>query len=57
MLLDVISVAFALFIEEYRVAIATLTLLYLSLLIFLILFVSFSLLGLFHSKNNYVLRY
>ena len=55
--MDGISVVFALFIEESRIITVTLTLLYISFLVFLVLFVSFSLLGLFRSKNNDVLCY
>ena len=45
-LLDVISVTLLLFIEETRASTATFTLLYISLLIFLVLFASFTLLTL-----------
>ena len=53
--MDAISVAFALFIEESRVTTITLSIVYISFLLFLILFVSFSLLGLLRSRNNDVL--
>ena len=45
-ILNVISVSLLLFIEETRASVVTFTLLYISLLVFLVLFVSFSLLTL-----------
>ena len=45
-ILDIISVTIFLFIEESRASTVTFTLLYISLLVFLVLFVSFSLLSL-----------
>ena len=44
--MDVISVTLLLFIEETRTSTVVLTLLYISLLVFLVLFVSFSLFSL-----------
>ena len=54
-ILDVISVTLLLFIEETRASIATLTLLYISLLVFLVLVASFSLLTLI--PRNVSVRY
>ena len=49
-ILDVISVTLLLFIEETRTSTVVLTLLYISLLVFLVLIVSFSLFSLIHSN-------
>ena len=50
--MDVISIAFLMFIEDSRTTIITLTLCYFSLLVFLVLFNSFSIFSLFRGRNN-----
>ena len=54
--MDVISVVFLMFIEDFRATIITLTLLYISLLFFLVLFLSFSFFNLFRGRNSQSLR-
>ena len=51
-IMDFIAVAFLLFIPEARSSIITYTLLYISLLIFLVLFASYSLLTLFRGRHS-----
>ena len=51
-IMDFIAVAFLLFIPEARSSIVTFTLLYISLLIFLVLFASYSLLTLFRGRHS-----
>ena len=50
--MKVISLAFMLFIAPSRVIVVTMAFLYLSSMVFLVLFVSFSLFTLFHGKSN-----
>ena len=50
-IMDVISIAFLLFVEESRTSVITFTSLYVSLLVFLVLFISYSLYTLFRGRN------
>ena len=51
-IMDAISIAFLLFDEEYRTLVITVTLLYISLIMFIIIFISFSLYLIFHGREK-----
>ena len=56
-IMDFIAVVFLLFIPEARTSVVTFTLLYISLLIFLVLFASYSLLSLFRGRSSTTSRW